>query len=130
MKPELMYLTWITVVTALLWVPYVLDRFVKWGIPDTVGYPANPKPQSPWAVRLKAAHVNAIENLVVFAALVLVANAMGISNGATQMAAMIYFWSRIVHVAAYTARLPWIRTLGFIGGFVAQMMIAAQICGK
>src|SRR6201990_1047026 len=127
MKPELMYLTWITLVTALLWVPYVLDRFVKWGIPDTVGYPANPKPQSPWAVRLKAAHVNAIENLVIFAALVLIANALGISKSTTAMAAMIYFWSRIVHVVAYTAGLPWVRTLGFIGGFVAQMMIGLQI---
>ena len=130
MKPELAYLTWITVVTALLWVPYVLDRFVKWGIPDTVGYPANPKPQSPWAVRLMAAHRNAIENLVIFAALVLVANAMGISNSTTAMAAMIYFWSRIVHVVAYTAAIPWVRTLGFIGGFVAQMMLVVQICGK
>ena len=130
MKPELAYLTWITVVTALLWVPYILDRFVAWGIPDTVGYPQNPKPQAPWATRIKAAHANAVENLVVFAALVLVANALGISNGVTQMAAMIYFWSRIVHVVAYTFAVPWVRTLGFLGGFAAQMMFAWQILAK
>ena len=130
MKPELSYLTCITVVTALLWVPYILDRFFAWGIADTVGYPQNPKPQSPWASRLKAAHANAVENLVVFAALVLVANALGISNGVTQMAAMIYFWSRIVHVVAYTFAVPWVRTLGFLGGFAAQMMFAWQILAK
>lgn len=33
-----------------------------------------------WAGRMKAAHANAVENLVVFATLVLVANAVGISN--------------------------------------------------
>jgi uncharacterized MAPEG superfamily protein len=130
MKPELAYLCWVTVLTALLWVPYILDRFVTWGIPDTVGYPKDPKPQSAWATRLKAAHANAVENLVVFATLVLIANALGISNGATQMAAVLYFWSRVVHVVAYTAGVSWVRTLGFLNGFAAQMIFAVQICSK
>jgi len=127
MKPELMYLVWVTVLTALLWIPYVLDRFATWGIADTVGYPENPKPQSAWARRLKSAHANAVENLVVFAALVLVANAVGVSSGATVFAASLYFWARVVHVIAYTLALPWVRTLGFAGGFVAQAIFAWQL---
>jgi len=127
MKPELMYLVCVTVLTALLWIPYVLDRFIVWGIPDTVGYPANPKPQTPWAQRLMAAHANAVENLVIFAALVLAANAAGVSNGATASAAMLYFWSRVVHALAYTFKVPWVRTLAFIGGFAAQMIFAWQL---
>ncbi len=59
MKSELMYLVWVTILTALLWIPYVLDRIAVWGLADTVGYPENPKLQSPWARRLKAAHANA-----------------------------------------------------------------------
>jgi uncharacterized MAPEG superfamily protein len=97
------------------------------GLLDTVGYPDTPKPQSHWASRMKAAHFNAIENLVVFATLVLVANAAGISNAATTFAAAFYFWSRLVHLVAYTLALPWIRTLGFAGGFVAQLIFAWQI---
>jgi uncharacterized MAPEG superfamily protein len=127
MKPELMYLVWITAITALLWIPYILDRMAVWGLIDTVGYPQNPKPQSPWAIRLKSAHANAIENLVIFAALVLVANAVGLSNSATVLAAALYFWSRIVHLVAYTLALPWIRTLGFVGGFVAQAIFIWQL---
>jgi uncharacterized MAPEG superfamily protein len=127
MKPELMYLVWVTVLTALMWIPYVLDRIVVWGITDTVGYPENPKPQSPWARRMKAAHANAIENLVVFAALVLVANAVGVSNSATVLAASLYFWARLVHVLAHTLALPWIRTLAFVVGFVAQATFAWQL---
>lgn len=130
MKPELMYLVWITVVTALMWIPYVLDRMAVRGLLDTVGYPEAPKPQSAWAVRMKAAHANAIENLVVFAALVLVANAAGVSNAATVFAAMLYFWSRLVHLVAYTFALPWIRTLGFAGGFLAQAIFAWQLMMK
>jgi len=46
MKPELLYLTYVTVFTALLWVPYVLDRIVTGGLVDAVGYPSHPRPQS------------------------------------------------------------------------------------
>ncbi|HEX7048182.1 MAG TPA: MAPEG family protein, partial [Gammaproteobacteria bacterium] len=73
MNTELMYLVWVTLLTAILWVPYVLNRFAVRGIADTVGYPSDPKPLAPWAERLKAAHGNAVENLVVFAALLLTA---------------------------------------------------------
>ena len=127
MKPELMYLVYVTIVTALLWIPYVLDRIAIWGLADTVGYPESPKLQSPWARRLKAAHANAIENLVVFATLVLAASAVGVSNSATVFAAALYFWSRLVHVFAYTFALPWVRTLAFTGGFVAQAIFAWQL---
>ena len=130
MKPELMYLVCVTILTAVIWIPYVLDRMATWGLSDTVGYPENPKPQSPWARRMKSAHANAVENLVVFATLVLVANAVGISNGATVFAASLYFWARLVHVLAYTFALPWIRTLAFSGGFVAQAILAWQLIAR
>jgi uncharacterized MAPEG superfamily protein len=127
MNTELMYLVWISAFTAIMWIPYILDRIAVWGLADTVGYPDNPKPQSPWARRMKAAHANAVENLVIFAALVLAAHAAGISNGATVLACALYFWARIVHWFAYTAALPWARTLAFTGGFIAQMILAWQL---
>ena len=130
MKPELMYLAWATIFTGVLWIPYVLDRLTVRGLADTVGYPENPKAQSPWAQRMKAAHANAVENLVVFAALLLVANAAGISNSTTVFAAALYFWSRVAHALAYTFALPWIRTLAFTGGFIAQAMVAWQLVAR
>lgn len=130
MKPELMYLAWVTIFTGVLWIPYVLDRLSIRGLVDTVGYPENPKPQSPWAQRMKAAHANAVENPIVFAALVLVANAAGISNGTIAFAAALYFWSRVAHAFAYTFALPWIRTVAFTGGFIAQVMVALQLVAR
>jgi uncharacterized MAPEG superfamily protein len=130
MKTELVYLACVATFTALMWIPYVLNRFAVWGISDTVGYPDNPKPLSPWADRLKRAHANAIENLVVFATLVLVASALGITGGALATAAIVYFWSRVVHALAYTFAVPWLRTLGFTGGFLAQMWVAWLICAR
>ena len=127
MKTELLYLTWVTAVTGLMWVPYILDRIAVWGLTDAVGYPENPKPQSAWARRLMKAHVNAVENLVVFAALVLVAHTAGVSNGATAGACVVYFWARVVHLLAYTFAVPWVRTLAFAVGFFAQAVLAWQL---
>lgn len=130
MKTELLYLVWVTVLTGLLWVPYILDRIAVWGLTEAVGYPESPKPQSPWARRLMKAHVNAVENLVVFAALVLAAQDAGVSNGVTATACAVYFWARVVHVGAYAFAVPWVRTLAFTVGFFAQAAIAWQLLVK
>ncbi len=127
MKPELLYLALATAFTGLLWVPYIIDRTLVWGLMDSVGYPDHPKAQSTWAQRLMRAHANAVENLVIFAPLVLTAHAAGISNAAIGTAAMVYFWARVVHAAAYTAKLPWVRTLAFVAGWAACAVIAWQI---
>lgn len=127
MKTELLYLVWSTVVTGLLWIPYILDRIAVWGLADAVGYPANPKPQTPWARRLMKAHANSVENLVVFAALVLAAHAAGVSTPLIAGAAAVYFWARIVHLVAYVAAIPWVRTLGFTVAFFAQAAIAWEL---
>jgi uncharacterized MAPEG superfamily protein len=127
MKTELLYLTLVTALTGLIWIPYILDRTVRWGLTDTVGYPSGRKPQSPWAERMMRAHANAVENLVVFAALVLAAQAAGLSNGATATACVVYFWARVVHLLAYTFAIPWVRTLAFVAGFGAQATLAWQL---
>ena len=130
MKTELLYLVYVTVLTGLLWVPYILDRIASWGLAGAVGYPENPPPQSPWAQRLLKAHHNAVENLVVFAALVLAADALGVSGGAVATAAIVYFWARLVHALAYTFAIPWVRTLAFAVGFFAQATVAWQIIAR
>lgn len=127
MSAELTYLVWVTVLTMVLWIPYVLDRFAVRGVGDTVGYPAEPRPQSPWARRLMKAHSNAVENLVVFAALILVAEVAGATGAATATAAAVYFWARLAHAVVYAAGIPWLRTLAFVVGFGAQVTIAWQL---
>ena len=42
MSTELTSLVEVSAFTALLWMPYVLNRMVVRGIPATVGYPADP----------------------------------------------------------------------------------------
>lgn len=123
MSPEMTYLVWVTVFTALLWVPYVLNRIAVRGIADTVGYPVNPKPLAPWAERAKAAHLNAVENLVIFAPLVLAVELLDANTATTATAAGVYFWARVVHFIVYVFAMPWLRTLAFAAGFAAQLAL-------
>ena len=127
MTNELMSLTWVITLSAVMWVPYILNTIMVRGLPDAVGYPEDPKPLSGWATKMKAAHYNAVENLVVFAALVLVANAAGVSNDTTVMACNVYFWARVVHLVSYTLAIPWVRTLAFAVGWICQVLIILQL---
>lgn len=127
MTSELMSLTWVTTLTAVIWMPYILNMIAVRGVVDAVGYPDNPKPLSPWAAKMKAAHANAVENLVVFAALVLIANVANVSNATTVLACQIYFWARLVHLLAYTFAIPWVRTVAFVVGFGCQAALILQL---
>ena len=57
MSTEIRYLTYVTVLTALLWIPYVLNMIRVRGLADAVGYPVNPRPLARWA----AAEVRALQ---------------------------------------------------------------------
>ncbi len=127
MTTELYYLTLVTLLTAILWIPYILNLIMVRGLLDAVGYPADPKPLAAWAARMKAGHYNAVENLVVFAVLVLIVQSAGLNNDVTAMACTIYFWARVVHIVSYTFAIPWVRTLGFAVGFFCQLALVFQI---
>ncbi len=128
MSKELFWLTLTVVMTGLFWVPYILNRFVKWGLRGTLDNPKRDNPShSLWAIRMMAAHDNAVENLVIFAPLVLIAHELGVSNAITVWACIFYFWARLVHVVVYTLGVPFARTLAFSVGFFAQAAIAIEI---
>ena len=63
----------------------------------------------------------------IFAPLVLITDVLNIRNGITAFACALYFWSRLAHVVIYTAGWPVGRTLAFIGGFIAQMLLLIEI---
>ena len=77
MSTELFWLVLTVAMTGLIWVPYILDRIMTRGLMAAMANPSpSDKAQSPWARRMMAAHVNAVENLVIFAPLVLTALAL------------------------------------------------------
>ena len=128
MTRELFWLTLTVILTGLLWVPYILNRCQVRGLMGAMANPSrNDKPQAEWATRLMFAHDNAVENLVVFAPLVLILNSIDYSSKATVIACAVYFWARLAHIIVYTIGLPIFRTLTFTVGFVAQAVLALAI---
>ena len=127
MTSELTSLTWVVALTAVMWVPYILNTIMVRGLIHAMGYPENPKPLAPWATRMKAAHYNAVENLVVFATLVLTLNFAGVSNETTVLACQAYFWARIVHFVVYSAGIPWVRTLSYAASWLCIVALILQL---
>jgi uncharacterized MAPEG superfamily protein len=129
MSTELFWLMLTVAMTGLLWVPYILDRIMVRGL---MGAMANPSPsdkaQSPWARRLLAAHVNAVENLVIFAPLVLTARALSIATAATAFACALYFWSAACTCRGLHAGHPGpTDPVVCRGGVVAQALLVLAI---
>jgi uncharacterized MAPEG superfamily protein len=131
MSKELYWLTLTVILTGLLWVPYILDRAYVRGLVGAMANPSpNDRPQSAWAQRLQKAHYNAVENLVLFAALVLTLNVMHHSTESTVLACAVYFWARLAHAVIYALGIPILRTLAFTVGFLAQVALVLAAFGK
>lgn len=72
---------------------------------------------------------NMMENLLMFAPVVLVAQAVGVSNGITVLGAQLFFFARLAHAVIYLAGWPVIRPLPFAVALVGILMIASQLFG-
>lgn len=121
MTRELFWLTMTLGLTAMLWVPYILNRIKEHGLLAALRNPMRDEPaKSEWANRLMHAHNNAVENLVVFAPLVLILHFIAVRSDAIIMAIIVYFWARLAHAIIYTFGVPYLRTIAFFVGFISQ----------
>jgi uncharacterized MAPEG superfamily protein len=79
--------------------------------------------------RVTRLRANMIENLLLFAPIVLVAQAIGVSNEITVLGAQLFFYARVAHAIIYMAGWPWVRPLAFAVALVGIVMIASQLFG-
>ena len=128
LTPELYWLTLTLLMTGLFWVPYILNRMKEQGIFPAIWNPdPDKRPKAQWAERMMRAHENAIENLVIFAPLVLLVHVTGTSSGITLLACKVYFFVRAAHYLLYSFRVPLFRTLAFLIGFCAQITLVLAV---
>ena len=114
--------------TALLWIPQILHSILRAGIKTALLYPDEAATQyADWAVRSKAAHNNAVENLVIFTPLVLVVLLLDIGNELTALTTLIYFLTRIFHYVMHVLAIPLMRTVAFLIGFACQLILGISI---
>jgi uncharacterized MAPEG superfamily protein len=120
MSTDLKYLALTAMLTAALWIPYIVCQVMSNGLLQPENYldPA-PRPVPLWGKRAERAYLNAVETFAPFAAMVVVAHLAGKANSMTAFWAMSYFWLRVAHAIVYWLGIPYVRTLIFTLGFVA-----------
>lgn len=128
MTTDLWMLVWTTVLCVLMPMVYVVGEFqtpggAEWGL----GNRDSPFELPPWAARAKRAHTNLLENLLPFAALVLVAHVSGKANEMTALGATIFFVARLAYAVVYTAGIKIVRTLIFFVGTGGLLLILIQL---
>ena len=128
MTPELTYLTWTAVLTALLWMPYIVGRSLAVEMPNPRVYRDPTPPEMPaWVKRCDRAHLNAVESLAPFAVLILILHVAGVSNDQTVLYAAVFFWARVAHAVVFWLGIPFVRTAAFTVALLATMGLAYQV---
>ena len=100
------------------------------GLPWGAGARDEPAaPLSKIGGRVERAFKNFLETFVLFAAAVLMANAMGKTSPMSALGAEIYFWSRVAYLPVYGAGIPFVRTVLWGASLVGIIMILRGIVG-
>lgn len=131
METAYIYLTLSGVLTVLLWTPYILARIFVWGLLTFLGnYPKNFPAEQPtpplWAQRAQRAHLNMVETLPAFIAVIVGADYL-IGDAAGLMIALwakIFFFARVAHAIVYILAIPALRTPIYLVSWAAILMIA------
>lgn len=128
MSTDLKYLALTAMLTAALWIPYIVAQVMTNGFLQPPNYrdPAQ-RPVPLWGRRADRTYLNAVEAFAPFAALVIVAHLTGKANAMTAFWAVSFFWLRLAHAVVYLLAIPYIRTLLFTLGFVAVAGIFWEI---
>jgi uncharacterized MAPEG superfamily protein len=130
MTTELTYLLYTTLLTGVLWIPVVIGYVTSRGLLKPIDYKVAPISALPdWVNRANRAHLNAVENFAPFAAVVLIAHVVGISNSVTLNAAAIFFYARAAHAVLHVFGVSWLmaRTIIFTVAWCAFIAFALQL---
>jgi uncharacterized MAPEG superfamily protein len=127
MTIELKLLVWSTTLALIQMLVALAAAITQVGLLPLVGNRGNLPAFEGWAGRAQRAQRNMLENLIIFAALVLVAQFAGKTNVATALGAQLFFWSRLAHAPAYVIGIPWLRTGLWGVSFVGLLQILLQL---
>ena len=127
MKPELTLLVCAIVLAFAQLLAGVIGAMQQIGLPALLGNRQGLPEITGWAGRAQRAHRNMVENLVLFAALVLVAVLAGRTNATTLLGAQIFVWARLAYAVIYVIGLPLLRTLSWFVSVIGMAMIVLQL---
>ena len=127
MKPELMLLVWAAALTLVQAVVAAQGAFAQVGLFTLAGNREGMPEIKGWGGRAARAHRNMLENLVLFAVLVIVAVLADKTNGNTLLGAQLFLWARVAYAVIYVAGIPWLRTGVWAVSIVGLAMVFLQL---
>jgi uncharacterized MAPEG superfamily protein len=130
MTTELFYLLFTAILTGVLWIPVVIGYVLSRGPLKPSDYKVAPtSPLPDWVNRANRAHMNAVENFATFAAVVLIAHAVGVSTSITEISAAVFFYARVAHAVIHISgfSLFMARTVAFTVAWIAFMTFAIEL---
>ncbi len=127
MTPDLTLLVWTVALTVLQVVVAATLANSQIGLPTLAGNREGLPALTGVAGRARRAHLNMLESLPLFIALVLTAHVAGLVNGTVILGAQLFFWARLVHFFIYVAGIPWARTLAWAVSVVGLVLIFLQL---
>ena len=120
MSADIKYLAFTAILTASLWIPYIVFQVMTNGSLTPANYvDPTPRPVPLWGKRADRTYINAVESFAPFAALVIAVHLAGKADAMTAFWAMAFFWLRLAHAVVYLLGIPYLRTLIFTLGYVA-----------
>jgi uncharacterized MAPEG superfamily protein len=127
MPIELQLLVW-SVALAFIQILVAVVGAALWLDLDTLVGNRDYKPDVPgWGGRAERAAINMIQNLALFAPLVLVAHAAGRSNATTALGAEIFFFARLAYAFVYVIGVPYLRTFVWLVSVIGLVVIFSQL---
>ncbi len=127
MQPELSLLVWSVVLTFAQMLVALSGAALQFGLPKLSGNREDlPEPKG-WVGRAYRAHRNMLENLVLFASLVIVAVLANKTNSTTLLGAQLFFWARLVYAFVYLAGIAYLRTAVWLVSVAGLILIFSQL---
>jgi uncharacterized MAPEG superfamily protein len=127
MPLELKLLVWSVGLTIVQMLVAVTGATMQFGLPALAGNREDLPRASGWAGRAARAHNNMLENLVLFAVLVVAASVMEKMNAMTALGSQLFFWGRLIYAPIYIIGIPWVRTAAFLVSMTGLVLIFAQL---
>ena len=126
-QPDLMWLVWAVALMVVQMLVAATGAFLQVGLAKLVGNRDDMPKITGWGGRACRAHMNMLENIALFAPLVLVAVVAGKTNDMTLLGAQLFLWARVAYAVIYVAGITWVRTLVWFASVVGLILIFAQL---
>lgn len=127
MNPELYLLVWSVALAFVQMLVAAQGAMMQVGLSALINNREGLPEIRGWTGRALRAHRNMVENLVLFAPLVIVAVLGYKTNSTTLLGAHLFFWARLAYAVVYVAGIIWLRTLIWLVSVIGMILIFSQL---